>query len=197
MECTFIHSFDECVHLFASTQTTSSDKFIQEHTTARLSSLILACFLQRYAYNAHKLIQNRICVISSWRPHTHVHTHTHTHKLSSISSFRTVPPMSPWLCFWLCLYAGRRSPDTHHWVTSLHINATQSLVKNPISVSVPFPSAAPISLPIKLNPESVCRAILKRLMVNHRLRHCSFFSFLPLCFLMKTSDVLFVTALCC
>lgn len=40
----------------------------------------------------------------------------------------------------------------------------------------------------------MCRATLKRLMVNHRLRHCFFFFFLAFIFLTKTS---FVTALCC
>lgn len=66
----------------------------------------------------------RIHIISYWSPHTH--SCTRTPQLSSISGFRAVPPLSPWLCFWLCLHAGRRSPDTHHWVSSLHINATYS-----------------------------------------------------------------------
>lgn len=42
--------------------------------------------------------------------------------------------MSPWLCFWLCLHAGRRSPDTHHWGRTLHINATYFPIKKPIVV---------------------------------------------------------------
>lgn len=78
----------------------------------------------------------RIYLISCRIPHTL--SCTCTPQPSSISGFRAVPPLSPWLCFWLCLHAGRRSPDTHHWVSSLRINATYSPIKSPICASVPL-----------------------------------------------------------
>lgn len=78
--------------------------------------------------NTHR----RVRVISRRIPHVH----THTPKPSSISGFRAPPrrprPTSPPLCFWLCLHAGRRSPDTHRWVSPLHINAAYSPIRSPI-----------------------------------------------------------------
>lgn len=120
------------------TQThTCTDKFTQEYTFTRPSSLIHACFPCKYTHLTHINRYLRIYIISSWSPHTH--SCTRTPQLSSISGFRAVPPLSPWLCFWLCLHAGRRSPDTHRWVSSLHINATSSPIKNPICAFIPFP----------------------------------------------------------
>lgn len=51
------------------------------------------------------------------------------HKPSSISA--EPGPPGPRLRFWLRLCASRRSPDTHHWVSLLHINATRSPIKSP------------------------------------------------------------------
>lgn len=88
------------------------------------------------APNTHKQISKN--TYNKLQDSTHTHAHAHTPKLSSISGFKAVPPSSPWLFFWLCLHAGRRSPDTHHWVSSLHINATYSPIKSPICAFLLF-----------------------------------------------------------
>lgn len=107
----------------------------------------IRCFRQN---PTHINTRRRARVISRRIPHVH----THTPKPSSISGFRAAPPHpppSPPLCFWLCLHAGRRSPDTHRWVSPLHINATYSPIRSPICASLlppPHPPCFKIKSPV-------------------------------------------------
>lgn len=140
---TFIHRFVECVYSHASIYHgccthTHTRAQIHPHRNTHLQEphhqfTHIHC---KHTVLTHINRYLRIYLISCQI--LHALSCTRTPQPSSISGFRAVPPLSPWLCFWLCLHAGRRSPDTHHWVSSLHINATHSPIKSPICASVPL-----------------------------------------------------------
>lgn len=114
------------------------------------------------------------------KPNAHKHTwksarnksqdSTRTHPETVINlRLQSPPPPSPPLCFWLCLHAGRRSPDTHRWVSPLHINATYSPIRSPICAFPPTLPALKSNLLCEQAPPN------RRLKVNHASSGCFFF----------------------
>ena len=197
-ERTFIHRFGECVYAHASiyhgyrTHThTQAQINLHRNTHSQEPHRWFTRIHCKHTVLTHINRYLRIYLISCRIPHTL--SRTRTPQPSSISGFRAVPPSSPRLCFWLCLHAGRRSPDTHHWVSSLHINATYSPIKSPICASVPL-----LQLQSSYKIPSSLYVCKWRLGVNHgsswRIFSSSIFFFFL--FWTRRSDVLFVTVPC-